>query len=121
MRAGVRHDFRPQPSRTYATIGLHGLAPYWLELEGALFLSNKGDLLGRLESYYDLRVTQRLIVQPRAELDFAAQDIPEIGIGAGLSNIEIGLRIRYEIDRQFAPYYGKCGRASGRERVCQSA
>ncbi len=106
LQAGIRYDFKPNPSRTYATIGFEGLAPYWFEVEGALFLSDKGDVLGRLEGYYDQRITQRLILQPRAELNLAAQDVPENGIGSGLSDIELGLRLRYEIKRQFAPYVG---------------
>jgi copper resistance protein B len=75
-------------------------------VEGALFLSTKGDLLARAEAYYDQRITQRLILQPRAELNFAAQDVPENRIGSGLSNAELGLRLRYEITREFAPYIG---------------
>ncbi|MDB5684773.1 MAG: Copper resistance protein CopB [Sphingomonas bacterium] len=106
LQAGVRHDFRPDPERSYATIGIEGLAPYWFEVEAALFLSDKGDLLGRIEGYYDQRITNRLILQPRAELNFAAQDVAENGIGAGLSDAELGLRLRYEIRREFAPYVG---------------
>ena len=106
LQAGLRHDFTPNPSRTYATVGFEGLAPYWFEVEGALFLSDKGDVLGRIEGYYDQRITQRLILQPRAELNLAAQDVPENGIGAGLSDIELGLRLRYETAREFAPYVG---------------
>ena len=106
LQAGVRHDFKPGPARTYATIGFEGIAPYWLEVEGALFLSDKGDLLGRLEGYYDQRITQHLILQPRVELNFAAQDIPANRIGSGLSDAELGLRLRYEIKREFAPYVG---------------
>jgi copper resistance protein B len=106
LQAGIRYDFEPNPSRTYAAIGFEGLAPYWFEVEGALFLSDKGDVLGRLEGYYDQRITQRLILQPRAELNLAAQDVPENGIGSGLSDVELGLRLRYEISRQFAPYVG---------------
>ena len=106
LQAGIRHDFQPSPSRTYATVGFEGLAPYWFEVAGALFLSDKGDLLGRLEGYYDQRITQRLILQPRIELNLAAQDVPENRIGAGLSNAELGLRLRYEFSRQFAPYIG---------------
>lgn len=106
FQGGLRYDFKPNPSRTYATIGFEGLAPYWFEVEGALFLSDKGDVLGRLEGYYDQRITQRVILQPRAELNFAAQDVPEYGIGSGLSDIELGLRLRYEIRREFAPYVG---------------
>ena len=106
LQAGVRHDFKPGPARTYAAIGFEGIAPYWFEVEGALFLSDKGDLLGRLEGYYDQRITQRLILQPRVELNFAAQDVPANGIGSGLSDAELGLRLRYEIKREFAPYVG---------------
>jgi copper resistance protein B len=106
LQAGVRHDFHPGPSRTYATVGFEGLAPYWFEVEGALFLSDKGDLLGRLEGYYDQRITQRLILQPRVEFNLAAQDVPENRIGSGLSNAELGLRLRYEFAREFAPYIG---------------
>ena len=87
-------------------LGFEGLAPYWFEVEGAVFLSDKGDLLGRVEGYYDQRLTQRLVLQPRVELNFAAQDVPENRIGAGLSNAELGLRLRYEITRKLAPYVG---------------
>ena len=106
LQAGVRHDFEPGPPRTYATIGFEGIAPYWFKVEGALFLSDKGDLLGRLEGYYDERITQRLTLQPRAEFNFAAQDVPANGIGSGLSEAELGLRLRYEITREVAPYVG---------------
>jgi copper resistance protein B len=106
LQAGVRQDLGPSPKRTYATVGFEGLAPGVFELSGAAFLSNKGDLLGRLEGYYDQRIAQRLILQPRAELNFAAQDVPENRIGSGLSNAELGLRLRYEIRREFAPYVG---------------
>jgi copper resistance protein B len=106
LQGGVRYDIRPSPSRAYATIGVEGLSPYMFEVGGALFLSDKGDVLGRLEGYYDQRITQRLLLQPRAELNFAAQDIRANGIGAGLSDIELGLRLRYEIKREFAPYIG---------------
>ena len=106
LQAGLRQDFSPGPARTYATVGFEGLAPYWFEAEGALFLSDKGDLFGRLEGYYDQRLTQRLVLQPRIELNFAAQDVPANGVGSGLSDAELGLRLRYEIKREFAPYIG---------------
>ncbi len=122
LQAGVRQDIQPTPARTYATVGFEGLAPYWFEVGGALFLSTKGDLLGRLEGYYDQNITQRLILQPRVELNFAAQDVPENQIGAGLSNAELGLRLRYEISREFAPYIGvswdrKVGRTADFSRM----
>ncbi len=106
LQTGVRHDIRPDPQRTYATIGIEGLAPYWFKAAGALFLSNKGELRGRFEGFYDQRITQRLILQPRAEIDASAQSIPEIGVGAGLTDVELGLRLRYEFAREFAPYVG---------------
>lgn len=106
LQAGVRYDFKPNPSRTYATIGIEGVAPYWFETEAAVFLSNKGEVLGRIEGYYDQRITQRLILQPRVEFNLSAQDVRETRIGAGLSNAELGLRLRYEVQREFAPYIG---------------
>lgn len=106
VQGGVRYDFKPNPSRVYATVGFEGLAPSFFDVEGALFLSNKGELMARLEGYYDQRITQRLILQPRAELNFAAQSSREIGVGKGLSDAELGLRLRYDIRREFAPYIG---------------
>ena len=106
LQVGLRHDFEPGPQRTYATLGFESLFPYWFEAEGALFLSDKGELLARFEGGYDFRLTQRLVVQPRAELNFAAEDIPSRGVGSGLSDAEVGLRLRYEIKREFAPYVG---------------
>lgn len=106
LQVGVRHDIRPRPSRTYATIGIEGLAPYWFEVEGAVFLSDKGDVLARAEAYYDQRITQDFVLQPRLEANFAARDVPENGIGSGLTDLEIGLRLRYERSREFAPYIG---------------
>lgn len=117
LQGGLRYDFKPNPSRVYATVGVEGLAPSFFDVEGALFLSNKGELMARASGYYDQRITQRLILQPRAELDFAAQSSREIGVGAGLSDAKIGLRLRYDIRREFAPYIGvQHSRAFGRAR-----
>lgn len=106
LQAGIRQDLGPGPQRTYAALGFEGLAPYWFEVEGTVFLSDRGDLLGRAEASYDQRITQDLVVQPRVELDLAAQDMPANGIGSGLSSAELGLRLRYERKREFAPYVG---------------
>jgi copper resistance protein B len=103
---GVRHDFRPGPTRSHAVIGLQGLMPYKFEWDSALFISEEGDLTARLEAEYDLRVTQRLIVQPRLELNVAASAAPELGLGSGINSSELGVRLRYEIRRQFAPFIG---------------
>ena len=106
LEAGVRYDIKPDPSRGYAVVGIEGIAPYWFDVGAQLFLSDKGDVLARVEGSYDQRITQSIILQPRAELNFAAQDIPANDIGSGLSDVELGLRLRYEISREFAPYIG---------------
>ena len=105
LQAGVRQDLTG-PERTHAVIGVQGLAPYMFEVDAAAFLSTKGDLTARVEAELDQRITQRLILQPRAEVNLAAQDIPELGVGAGLDSVELGLRLRYEFAREFAPYIG---------------
>jgi len=105
LQAGVRQDLEPR-GRTYATVGFEGLAPYWWDVEGALFLSTKGDLSARFEVSHDLRLTNRLILEPSAELHLASQDDPRSGQGSGLTDAELGLRLRYEIRREFAPYVG---------------
>ncbi|WP_066112272.1 copper resistance protein B [Blastomonas sp. CCH2-E1] len=105
LQAGIRHDIAG-PDTTHAVIGVQGLAPYMFEVDAALFLSHRGDLTARIEAEVDQRITQRLILQPRVELNLAAQDVPELGIGAGLDQIEVGARLRYEIRREFAPYIG---------------
>jgi copper resistance protein B len=106
LQAGVRYDIRPRPDRGYLVLGVQGLAPYWFEVDAAAFLSDKGDVTARIEAEYDQRITQKLILQPRLEFDLAAQDVPELGIGSGLSTAELGLRLRYELKPQFAPYVG---------------
>lgn len=106
LQAGLRQDVGSGARRTYAVIGIEGLAPYWFDVEGALFLSDKGEVLARAEAWVDQRLTQRAILQPRLEVNLAAQDVPEQRIAAGVSNIELGLRLRYEIAREFAPYVG---------------
>ena len=89
-----------------AIVGAAGLAPYWFEVEPTLYVSDDGDVSFRLEATYDLLLTQRLILQPRFELDAAASSTPEFGIGAGINDIQLGLRLRYEIRREVAPYVG---------------
>ncbi|PHQ59411.1 MAG: copper resistance protein CopB [Robiginitomaculum sp.] len=105
VQAGVRYDLAPK-GRTHAVIGIQGLAPYWFEVDAALFLSNKGDLTSSIEAEYELLLSQRLVLQPRGEIGFSAQDIPELGTGAGFTNLDLGLRLRYEIKREFSPYVG---------------
>lgn len=106
LQIGVRHDLEPRPSRSHAVLGFQGLAPYWFEVDAALFVSDEGDLSARLEAEYDLLLTQRWILQPRAEIELSAADVPEVGLGSGLSSASFGLRLRYEVRRELAPYVG---------------
>ncbi|OEC56143.1 copper resistance protein B [Pseudomonas sp. AP42] len=103
---GVRQDFKPGDSQTWAAFGLQGMALYNFEAEATLFVGESGHTAARLEGDYDILLTNRLILQPTAELNFYAQNDPQRGIGSGLAESELGLRLRYEIRREFAPYVG---------------
>lgn len=109
-QVGVRYDVGyaagSSETRAHAVIGLHGLAPYWWELEPALYVSQDGDVSASFVASYDLFVTQRLILQPRVEAAAAVQEVPEWGVGAGLNDVDLGMRLRVEIRRKFAPYVG---------------
>jgi len=105
LQLGIRQDFDPL-IRTYATIGVEALLPYWFMVDGALFISDRGTGFARLEGTYDFMLTQHLVLQPRAELNAAFQDVRAARIGSGISDVELGLRVRYEISRDFAPYIG---------------
>ena len=106
LQIGIRQDIEPNPSRTYLALGFQTLLPSWFEAEGSVFIGARGQVLGRLGGNYDFHLTQRFVLQPRAEINFAAKDDSSIGLGSGLSDAEIGLRLRYEIQREFAPYIG---------------
>lgn len=101
--AGVRQDFAPS-GRTYLAASLVGLAPQFIDTEASLFLSDEGELTGRLKARFDLLLSNALVAEPYAELNLAAQDVADRGLGAGLTDIELGLQLRYEISRRFAPY-----------------
>ena len=103
---GVRQDFRPADSRTWAAIGIQGLAPYKFESSATLYMGSGGQVLAKAEVEYDVLLTNRLILQPLLEATVAAKDEKEYGIGRGLNKVEAGLRLRYEFSRRFAPYIG---------------
>lgn len=105
LQAGVRHEARPGPAQNYGVLALQGLAPYWFEVEASVFM-RAGELSGRFEAEHDLLLTQRLILEPRVETNFAGAADPARGIGKGLNDVELGLRLRYEIRREIAPYIG---------------
>lgn len=106
LQAGVRQSYLDGEDRTGLVLGVQGLAPYWFEVGAAAFVSTEGDVTARAEAEYDLRLTQKLILQPAVELNFAAQDIPNLDVGAGLTDANLGVRLRYEFSRSFAPYVG---------------
>jgi copper resistance protein B len=110
FQAGVRNDTRyggiANPSRTLAVIGFQGLAPYEFDIEPALFVGKGGDISARLTGTYDVLLTQRLIAQPRFETSASSRDVKQFDIGSGVNYVELGMRLRYEIKREFAPYVG---------------
>lgn len=106
LQTGVRQDFGEGPSRTWLDLGIQGLAPYFFEIDAAIYLGEQGRTAARFSGEYDVLLTQRLILQPELELRLYGKDDPENGIGSGLALAEIGVRLRYEIWREFAPYVG---------------
>lgn len=111
LQFGVRGDLVAAESqstqgRGHLVFGLEGLAPYWFEVESTIFLSNTGDVSARLRTSYDFFITQRLIAHPSFELNVALQSVPDFGVGAGFNDIDLGLRLGYQIIRKFAPYIG---------------
>lgn len=103
---GVRHDNGRGPARTWLAFGVQGLAPYWFETEATAYVGRNGTVAARLEARYDLLLTQKWILQPKVEANLYSKNDPDRGIGSGLSDMELGIRLRYEISRQFAPYIG---------------
>ncbi|MBW8303891.1 MAG: copper resistance protein B [Brevundimonas sp.] len=107
LQTGVRQDVRRDGGdTTHLVLGVLGLAPHWWEIDAAAFLSTEGDLTARIEAEYDQRLTRRWILQPRLGIEASAGDVPELEIGAGLTSVEAGLRLRYEVRKAFAPYVG---------------
>jgi len=106
LQAGARQDFGEGPSRTWAAVGVEGLAPYRFEIEATLYAGEQGRTAARLKAEYELLLTQRLVLQPEAEANLYGKSDRERGLGSGLSDIEAALRLRYEIRREFAPYVG---------------
>lgn len=106
LQAGVRADWDSGTGRTWAALGVQGLAPLFFDYEVTAYLSDRGHAALRVAGYYDLLITQRLILEPAVELNFYSKADPSRSVGAGLSTIDAGLRLRYEISRKFAPYIG---------------
>jgi copper resistance protein B len=105
-QVGARYDLDSLPGRGWGAFGIEGLAPQFFKVAATGYVSGDGHLAARLEASYDLLLTQRLILQPQIEMNFYTKDDPARHIGSGLSDIDAGLRLRYEISRKFAPYAG---------------
>jgi copper resistance protein B len=104
--AGARLDTGGGPSRAYAALGLQGLAPQWLHAEATAYLGEGGQLGLRLKGGYEWLITNRAILSARVEADAWGDDDERAGIGSGLAEASAGLRLRYEVRREFAPYAG---------------
>lgn len=104
--AGLRQDLEPVTPRSYAALGVQGLAPWWVHVEATAYLGERGQTAVTLEAETDLLLTNRLVLTPRVEAQAYGRDDERNGIGKGLSEITAGLRLRYEIRREFAPYFG---------------
>ena len=106
LQGGLRTDLDSGTTRNWAAFGVQGLAPLFFDLEATGYVSDQGHLAARVVASYDLLLTQRLILQPEAELNFYSKADPGRSVGSGLSDVDAGIRLRYEISRKFAPYIG---------------
>lgn len=103
---GVRIDHGEGPNREWLAFGVQGLAPYWFEVDATAYAGPSGRTALRLSAEYDLLITQRLVLQPRVEVNFYGKSDEAREIGSGLSNGTAGLRLKYQVTRQFMPYIG---------------
>ena len=106
LQAGLRSDIDSRPIRHWGAFGLQGLAPLFFNVEATGYVSDRGHLAARLEASYDLLLTQRLVLQPEIEFNFYSKSDAARLVGAGLADIDAGLRLRYEVSRKFSPYLG---------------
>lgn len=106
LQLGARRDFRPEPQRDWFALGINGLAPYLFEVDAALFFGEEQRFAARLDAEYEYLITQRLILIPELEANLYSKEDEELGIGRGLSDLTLGLRLAYVIRREFEPYVG---------------
>jgi copper resistance protein B len=106
LQAGARYDLDSLPGRGWAALGVEGFAPYYVTVSATAYASDRGHYGAKLQASDEIRFTQRLILEPRVELDIYTRRDPTRQVGSGLSDLDAGLRLRYEISRKFAPYVG---------------
>ena len=106
LQVGWRHDLKPEPERNWLALGFYGVSPYWFEIDSAIFIEEDGQVNLRLEAEYEFMLTQKWVLYPEIEINWFSEDDDDLDIGSGLADLEAGLRLRYEITRQIAPYIG---------------
>lgn len=106
FQIGIRQDLKPTPTNTWLAVGFQGVAPYWFEIDTALFISESNQINLRFTAEYEWMITQRWVLSPEISVNFHSKNDELTGTGAGLSDSQLGLRLRYEIKREFAPYIG---------------
>ena len=106
IQAGIRHDFKPSPARSFLALGVQGLAPQWFEIDATAYLSEDGDVSAKAEVEYELMLTQRWVLIPRLEMGLSFQDVPEYEQWEGFTDVEVGARLMYHFRRELAPYVG---------------
>ena len=106
LQVGLRSDLKPEPERNWLALGFYGVAPYWFEIDSAIFVEEDGQVNLRLEAEYEFMLTQKWVLSPGVEINWFSEDDDDLGVGSGFSQLEAGLRLRYEITRQIAPYIG---------------
>jgi len=106
LQTGIRQDFRPGRDRTHLAVGVRGLAPYWIEVDSAVFLSARGEVTARIQAEHAVRITQRLMLRPKVELEASAQSMPDLATGSGLTVLTGGARAGYRITPTVEPYVG---------------
>lgn len=119
VQVGVRKDTCQEPGkpdRNWALLGLRGLAPYFIDIDTALFLDGNGRTSLRFETEYEIMLTQQLALVPELEMDFFGKDDPATKTGSGLSKTELGLRLRYEIKQEFPTHRRQLEQAMGQNR-----
>jgi len=106
LQIGWRHDFRPKPNRDWLVLAIEGLAPYFFEVNAAVFVGESGQISASIEAEYEIMLTQQWVLSPEVEIAAFTKNDEELEVGSGLSGMDLGLRLRYEITREFAPYIG---------------
>ena len=106
LQIGLRTDVEPEPERDWLAIGFYGIAPYWFEIDTAVFIEEDEQVNLRLEAEYELMLTQKWVLSPEIEINWYSDDDDALGVAEGFAELETGIRLRYEFTREFAPYIG---------------